>query len=189
MRRPNPYFIEISMGFALCFWLRGLVTAAGAKQGVSTEFGHRNAVAEAPMSNGEKTIETTIEQAARRQIHLAIAFLHRAEYEAAITLAAAAEGMLPDPGKPYLFPKLKAWAERFPKEEPGAKGLNDFSVWLKHGEAKGDKYAKAAIPEIEVVTMITRAISKYLAVYEGISPEMAKFRDGAIKRLQEREKS
>jgi hypothetical protein len=141
------------------------------------------------MAHEERKIETTIEQAARRQIYLAITLLHRSEFEAAITLAAAAEGMLPKPEKPYLFPKLKAWAEDLPKDEPGAKGANDFAVWLKHGELQGDKHAKATIPELEVVTMITRAISKYLAVYDGISPQMAQFRDWAIARLQESEKS
>ena len=141
------------------------------------------------MADEERKVETTIEQAARRQIYLAITLLHRSEFEAAMTLAAAAEGMLPKPQKPYLFPKLKAWAENLPEEEPGAKGLNDFAVWLKHGEAQKDKYAKATISELEVVTMITRAISKYLAVYDGISPEMARFRDWAIERLQQSEKS
>src|ERR1051325_10474338 len=56
----------------------------------------------AQMIDDGKKVETTIEQAARRQIHLAIALLHRSELEAAITLAAAAEGMLPKPDKPYF---------------------------------------------------------------------------------------
>jgi hypothetical protein len=141
------------------------------------------------MTDDAKEIETTTEQAARRQIHLAITLLHRSEFEGAITLAAAAEAMLPDPGRPYLFPKLKAWSETLPKEGSGAKGLNDFSVWLKHGEVQPNKYAKATISELEVATTITRAISKYLAVYDGISPQMAEFRDSAIKRLQQAEKT
>jgi hypothetical protein len=132
-------------------------------------------------------IETTIERAASRQIYLAITLLHRSEFEAAITLAAAAEGMLPEPDKPYLFPKLKAWAETLPKEDAGAKGLNDFAVWLKHGEVRHDKHAKAIVSELEAITMITRAISKFLAVYGGIAPQMAEFRDRVIKRLQEKE--
>jgi hypothetical protein len=139
------------------------------------------------MINDGKKIEVTLEEAAKRQIHLAIALLYRAEFEAAITLSAAAEGMLPTPERPYLFPKLKAWAETLPNEGAGAKGVNDFSVWLKHGEAQRDKHAKAIISELEVIAMITRAISKYRAVYDGISPQMAVFRDRAIKRLQENE--
>jgi hypothetical protein len=136
------------------------------------------------MTNEEKKIETTVEQAARRQIHIAITLLHRSEFECAITLAAAAEGMLPKPEKPYLFPKLKAWADTLPKDEPGAKGVNDFAVWLKHEDVHGAKHETATISELEVVAMITRAISKYLAVYDGISLQMAEFRDSAIERLQ-----
>lgn len=56
-------------------------------------------------------IDTHIRLASMRQIHCAIEHLERGDFECAITLAAAAEGMLPEPEKPYLRHKVKAMAK------------------------------------------------------------------------------
>jgi hypothetical protein len=69
-----------------------------------------------------------------RQIHCAIEHVERGDYECAITLAAAAEGMLPEPEKPYFRGKVKKLSESEEvKAAGGATGPNDYSAWLKHG--------------------------------------------------------
>jgi hypothetical protein len=72
-----------------------------------------------------------------RQIHCAIEHLHRGDYECAITLAGAGEGILPDTWKQHFRQKLKALSKS-PKiqEEGGACSENDFINWLKHGSLK-----------------------------------------------------
>ena len=53
-------------------------------------------------------IETTIRVASMRQIHAAIDHLPRGDFECAITLAAAGEGMLPAIDNPDSFLKTMA---------------------------------------------------------------------------------
>src|SRR4029077_19039656 len=61
-----------------------------------------------PMSPDGKCIETTKKLAAKRQIHAAILLLRKEqEFECAITLAAAAEGLLPTTDDPHIFKILK----------------------------------------------------------------------------------
>jgi hypothetical protein len=83
-----------------------------------------------------------------RQIHSAIEHLYRGDYECAITLAGAGEGMLPDTWKPHFRKKLKEF-EKLPaiKKEGGATGPNDFKNWLKHGTLKrgGERVEAATI--------------------------------------------
>lgn len=131
-----------------------------------------------------KDLETSVSDSALRQIHVAIQLLQISELESAITLAAAAEGMMPATETPHLFSKLKLLADGLPVSEPGAKGPNDYAVWLKHGEAVGKKFDRAVIAELEAIAMIARAVSKYSAVYGGITPQMGAFRDWAINRIQ-----
>jgi hypothetical protein len=76
---------------------------------------------------------TDVAQSTTRQIHDAIDLLQAGKIESAIVVAHAAEGKLPETGKPHLFHKLKEFAESLPKSEQGAKGPNDFINWLKHG--------------------------------------------------------
>src|SRR6266446_10707820 len=52
-------------------------------------------------------IETTKQLAALRQLTTAIEHLRKREYECAITLAAAAEGLLPPTDEPHIFSDLK----------------------------------------------------------------------------------
>jgi hypothetical protein len=118
-----------------------------------------------------------------RQIHAAIDHLHKGDFECAITLSAAAEGMLPQTDKPHTFQKLKAFAASLPTNEK----VNDIINWLKHGTTLkgGKRFETATITEVEMIGTITRAISKFAAVYDDKSPQMKGFIDWAAARLQE----
>jgi hypothetical protein len=65
-------------------------------------------------------------------------------------------------------------------------GINDFTNWTKHGEntKRGEGYEKAKISELEVITTIARAVSKFGTVYGEQSSEMKEFIDWAIARVQ-----
>jgi hypothetical protein len=111
-----------------------------------------------------------------RQINRAIDHLFQGEYECAITLAGAAEGMLPETWKPHFRQRVKRFAElQEIKEEGGATGPNDFKNWLKHGSLNGKRIENATIPAEESVGMVYRAITKYHAVYDDLSPQMLRF--------------
>jgi hypothetical protein len=58
-------------------------------------------------SDPGKLIRTTKQLAATRQIQAAIKHFRNDDYECAITLAAAAEGLLPPTGYPHMFSVLK----------------------------------------------------------------------------------
>jgi hypothetical protein len=102
-----------------------------------------------------KIVETTKKLAATKQIHGAVSHFWNDEYECAITLAAAAEGLLPATDRPHLFSILRA--------SPAFKDLdaNLFINWLKHPVDPND----AVISEFEVAMIIVRAISKFIAVF------------------------
>jgi hypothetical protein len=57
-------------------------------------------------------------------------------------------------------------------------------VWLKHGTFNGKKTEKATIPAEESVAFVCRAISKFKAVYDDLSPQMLSFREWAKKWLE-----
>jgi hypothetical protein len=127
----------------------------------------RSEIVEHPTS-----IDTTTRVASMRQIHAAIGHLERQDFECAITLAAAAEGMLPSTGDPFFHQKVKALAASLPKDAEGATGPNDVITWLKHGTYKGKKCESATIDYFECVVTIWRATSKFIATYDDISPQM-----------------
>lgn len=111
-----------------------------------------------------------------RQIHCAIEHLNRGDFEAAITLAAAAEGMLPEPDKVYLFQKIKALAPDPSRDASQANGANDYVVWLKHGTGPdGKRLERATVLELEMYALVSRAISKFHATYSDITPQMIQF--------------
>ncbi|MDI3469911.1 MAG: hypothetical protein OJF62_001974 [Pseudolabrys sp.] len=130
-------------------------------------------------------IDTHIRLAAMRQIHCAIEHLHRGDYECAITLAGAAEGMLPDPDQPTFRQKVKALSQK-PEIQAagGATGPNDYINWLKHGTLNGERIGNATIPADEAPAVIWRAITKYQAVYNDRSPQMLSFEKWAREWLQ-----
>jgi hypothetical protein len=123
--------------------------------------------------------KATVRSAAQQQIHAAIDHLNKSEYASAITLGSAAEGILPKTDKPHLFPKLQAKIASLPAETGGASGINAFNNWAKHGGSD-----KAAISELEVIATISRAVSKFGAVYGEQSAQMKAFVERAIKRLE-----
>ena len=122
-------------------------------------------------------IETTKQLAARRQITAAIEHLHKREYECAITLAAAAEGLLPPTDEPHIFSDLKEYL--LPEEFTDL----DFNVvvnWLKHYKPQDpDPFS---IPEAEGVDLIMRAITKFIAVYHQSTKQMEAFMELASNR-------
>jgi tRNA threonylcarbamoyladenosine modification (KEOPS) complex Cgi121 subunit len=127
-------------------------------------------------------IETHSRLASMRQIHCAIEHLHRGDYECAITLASAAEGMLLEPDAKYLRNKINDMSEKDEiKAAGGATKPNDFATWLKHGTYNGKKTENeiVIIPSEESVAWVRRAISKYQTVYSDLSPQMRGFNDWA----------
>ena len=108
---------------------------------------------------------TTKRLAAQRQIDAAVAHLHKSELESAITLAIAAEGLLPDTDSRKIFAYLR--------EHPLGHQVDiDKTVdWLKHsGSPDG-----ATIFEFEAAVAIARAMSKFAAVYTDAPSEWYEF--------------
>jgi hypothetical protein len=80
------------------------------------------------------TLNLTLVEAATRQTDAAIDALQRGDYDIALTLAGAAEGMIERNG-PHMFSGLRdspKAREKFSKEEWIA-ALNRERDWLKHG--------------------------------------------------------
>lgn len=116
-------------------------------------------------------VDTTQKLASLRQIRGAISCLHNGDYECAITLAHAAEGIVPDKKGDDRKPLVKLTREKMPDDDP-----NLFSSWLKHPRGA----EKATISVFEVVTMIVRAIHKFVWYYEESSDHFELFQDWAI---------
>ncbi len=100
-------------------------------------------------------METSKKESTQRQLQAAITHFKRGDLDCAITLSAAAEGMLPDTDDIYLFKGLRA--------HDSAEGF-DFNLvinWLKHpGDPK-----TATLSEAEATIVIARAITKFIAVH------------------------
>ena len=125
--------------------------------------------------SGPVTIDTNIRLASMRQIYCAIEHLKRGDYECAITLAGAAEGMMPDTDAPTFRQRVKALSKSPEiRAAGGATGPNDYANWLKHGGVEN-----ATIPAEEGVALIWRAITKYNVTYNDPSPQMLTFADWA----------
>ena len=97
-----------------------------------------------------KSIETKIRFASMRQIHEAIQHLHRGDFECAITLAGAGEGMLPETDKPHFRQKAMALEGRLPKTDEGENTANAHINWLKHARFKagGRELKKPRFPNL-----------------------------------------
>ncbi len=111
-----------------------------------------------------KIVRTSKQLAAIRQIEAAIEHFENDEYECAITLAAAAEGLIPDTAHPHIFSLLRAR----PKKELD---YNLLINWLKHPIEPEE----ILLPEFEAAIIIMRAISKLIAVYNTGTVKMQKF--------------
>jgi hypothetical protein len=70
------------------------------------------------------------------------------------------------------------------KAAGGATGPNDYSNWLKHGTLNNARVENATIPAEESVVWICRAISKFNAVYDDVSPQMISVRKRAKEWLE-----
>jgi hypothetical protein len=144
------------------------------------------------MANPE-FIETKIRFASMRQIHAAIDHLHSGDFECAITLAGAGEGMLPETDNPHFRQKVKALEAMLPEGDEGEKGPNAYINWLKHGTLKkgGARIENARITELEVIVTIWRGITKFEAVYVVVdadrTPQMIGFANWARAHLQNAE--
>jgi hypothetical protein len=104
-----------------------------------------------------------------RQIHAAIAHWRGGDFECAITLAGAAEAMLPDIDEP-----------RF-REMQNITRVNEISIWLIHGGpdlVKGGHADTVVIEETDAVIAIHRAILKFEAIFwKDKTPQMTSFRN------------
>jgi hypothetical protein len=117
-------------------------------------------------------IETSCHYASMRQIHAAIEHWQRGDFECAMTLAGAAEGMLPDIDERH-FRKLQ-----------NSTRINEISNWLMHAESgegmKGDHIDTVVIGELDTVIAIHRAILKFETVFwQDKTPQMRSFRNCA----------
>jgi hypothetical protein len=138
-------------------------------------------------------IETNVQFASMRQINVAIENLHTGHWECAITLAGAAEGMLPPTDEPHFRQKVEALsASPEIKLEGGATEANDYINWLKHGSLKrgGPRVENATITELEAIATIWRAITKFEATYvkgpADRTPQMLSFSNWARNHLQQK---
>jgi hypothetical protein len=114
-----------------------------------------------------EVVKTTKQLAATRLIQGAILHLWRHEYECAIILAAAAEGMLPDTDEPHIFSVLK--------KSPTFKDLdiNKILNWLKHWNPTDPN--DASVSEFEAAFIIMRATTKLYAIYKHGTADMLEF--------------
>jgi hypothetical protein len=127
------------------------------------------------MTFSDLHIETTKQLAAQRQIDSAVSHLHKSELESAITLATAAESLLPETESRQIFAYLR--------EHPLSKQVDiDKTInWLKRN-ARPDA---ATIFEFEAAVVIARAMSKFAAAYTEAPSEWYEFlswggRQGAL---------
>jgi tRNA threonylcarbamoyladenosine modification (KEOPS) complex Cgi121 subunit len=114
-------------------------------------------------------IETCCHYASMRQIHAAIEHWRRGDFECAITLAGAAERMLPEIDEPQY------------RELQDVARVNEVSNWLIHGTsrngAKSERTDIIVIEEFDTVVAIHRAILKFEAVFwKDKTPQMTSFR-------------
>lgn len=110
--------------------------------------------------------------AAIQQIHSAIDHCEKGQLASAITLAAAAEGMLPATKKDHLIKRINDLG-LFKQLD-----MNAVINWLKHDT----HYQSVEIQELEAGATIMRAISKFAAVFDGITPQMKGFHNWMIRR-------
>jgi Ni,Fe-hydrogenase I large subunit len=117
--------------------------------------------------------ETTRQLAALFQITAAIEHFYDGDLECAITLASAAEGVLPNASESEsLFVHLKANSAKHSRKTDH---LNFVQNWLKHGKYNGFEIDKMRITPFLAALTLWRAITKFVAVYQKETPEMEKF--------------
>jgi hypothetical protein len=111
-----------------------------------------------------KDLQTSKKESAARQLRSAVAHFENGDLDCAITLAGAAEGILPDTDDPYLFKMLR--------NHPDVDfDLNLVVNWLKH--PVGPEETIVGVGEATIV--IARAISKFIAVYHQSTERFEQF--------------
>jgi hypothetical protein len=116
-------------------------------------------------------METTKKESAVRQINAAIRHFECGEIDCAITLAAAAEGLLGASDNPHIFRDLRA------SPDAADIDLNLVINWLKH-PIEPDA---VRISEFEGSLVIARAITKFIAVHHQSTARFKKFLQSASK--------
>lgn len=124
-------------------------------------------------------METTKKASAQRQTEVAIRLFYEGKLDCVITLAGAAEGLLPSVTDPFLFRTIRQMAPDI--------DLNAFVNWLKH-EPKAETPETVVIDEFEAAFTIARAITKFIAVYHQSCDPFEAFlrkahKDGQLPRL------
>jgi hypothetical protein len=115
---------------------------------------------------------TSKRDAAIQQIHAAIEHCRNGQLAAAITLGAAAEGSLPDTDQDHLIKRIND--QGLFKELD----MNAVINWLKHDTGQ----PAATLLELEAAATVMRAISKFAAVYNGVTRTMKTFPDWMVER-------
>lgn len=108
-------------------------------------------------------MRTDRKKPAHRQIDAAISHFYSGDIECAITLAAAAEGMLPATDEPHLFAQLEDCLPE-KRKDPGFLNFNLAAWRLTHSSAP-ELVEIVEIDEYEAVLLIARSITKFIAVY------------------------
>jgi hypothetical protein len=122
-------------------------------------------------------LEITKTEGASRQVEAAIAALMRGDFDIAVTLAGAAEGMLAREGV-HLFPFLRDSSQVMDvPQKDWISVLNRERDWLKHS-TRGETQT-LTLSNFEAALMIARAASKL----ETWSPLMEDFKDWFIQAL------
>lgn len=125
-------------------------------------------------------IETTVRIAAMRQIHAAIEHWRRGDFECAMTLAGAGEGMLLTGGERELEDAFSSQKLRDHYNSAAA-----LIKWLKSGtiEVSGAASQNVSIGQLEVVLVIDRAIASFVAAFRDLSPQMRSFKGCFVRKL------
>ncbi|SFH69716.1 hypothetical protein [Bradyrhizobium sp. cf659] len=121
-------------------------------------------------------LNLTIAEAASRQIDAAIDALQRGDFDVALTLAGAAEGMIKRDG-PHMFAWLRDHpkaAEHFQSKKKWIDVLNREYYWLKHS---GEETME--IDCATAVFMIARAMTKL----DAWTPKMDAFKPWLLENL------
>ncbi|MBV8895029.1 MAG: hypothetical protein JO051_00850 [Acidobacteriaceae bacterium] len=119
----------------------------------------------------KKVITLTKAEGALRQVNAAIEAFWRGDFDIAITLSGAAEGMLDRKGS-HLFAHMRdaSQVQHVPKKE-WIGTLNQERDWLKHNSPEHSTTAE--IHRGAAAIMISRAASKL----ENWTPQIEEFRD------------
>jgi hypothetical protein len=109
--------------------------------------------------------ETTKQLAAQRQIDAAVSHLHKSELECAITLATAAETLLPERDTRHIL--------AFLRKHPLSTRVNiEQTVHWLNSSAQPNS---ATIYEFEAAVVVARAISKFAGAYAEVPNEWYDF--------------